>query len=65
MDVGGCVCFASVVLVAKSPFLFARSALQPPGGNQVDGLPPVRHTGVSINRVILGQRFSVHQVCSL
>ena len=29
-----------------------RSALQPPGGNQVDGLPPARHTG---RLVLLGR----------
>ena len=50
-----CVCTScffvacSSTLWARSPCSFApRSALQPPGGNQVDGLPPARHNNAHI-----------------
>merc|ERR1711966_504659 len=43
--------------------LITCTALQPPGGNQVDGLPPVRHTGaayIALNSVSrLFETFSV------
>ena len=44
------LCCSSFLLSPSCCFsfsLFNRAALQPPGGNQVDGLPPAQRTGTS------------------